>query len=108
MVDHARAARMAKRIQEIVASAIERERAVFTLRSGMESMAQTAPEHIDRGEDCQPRANVFSTTHETAVSAALSLPSRPCSPREPRRRSPEFGGVTKSPFPYAASNTKAT
>ncbi|HBC7265422.1 TPA: chromosome segregation protein SMC [Corynebacterium striatum] len=60
-----------KRLEQLRDGQRERERAVYTLRSRIDTLAQTAPEHIDLGEDFQPLANFISTKHETAVAAAL-------------------------------------
>ena len=60
-----------KRLEQLRDEQRERERAVYTLRSRIDTLAQTAPEKIDVGEQFQPLATFISTSYETAVAAAL-------------------------------------
>ncbi|AMO90048.1 chromosome segregation protein SMC [Corynebacterium simulans] len=60
-----------KRLEQLRDGQRERERAVYTLRSRIDTLAQTAPENIDLGEGFKPLAHYITTSHDTAVAAAL-------------------------------------
>ena len=60
-----------KRLEQLRDEQRERERAVYTLRSRIDTLAQTAPEKVEVGEQFQPLAEFITTKYETAVAAAL-------------------------------------
>ncbi|WP_288855236.1 chromosome segregation protein SMC [uncultured Corynebacterium sp.] len=60
-----------KRLEQLRDGQRERERAVYTLRSRIETLATTAPETADLGPDFHPLADFLTTSQETAVAAAL-------------------------------------
>ena len=60
-----------KRLEQLRDEQRERERAVYTLRSRIDTLAQTAPEKIEVGEHFQPLAEFITTKYETAVAGAL-------------------------------------
>ncbi|MDO5031457.1 chromosome segregation protein SMC [Corynebacterium sp.] len=60
-----------KRLEQLREGQRERERAVYSLRARIDTLAQTAPETIDLGEGFQPLAAFISTSYEKAVAAAL-------------------------------------
>ncbi|APT92289.1 chromosome segregation protein SMC [Corynebacterium phocae] len=60
-----------KRLEQLRDAQREHEREVYTLRSRIETLKSTAPKPPSLGGDFAPLANFISTTHETAVAAAL-------------------------------------